>query len=41
VDTQAKGLGELVRSREVDVPAALVHQGKPAERLAARQGAAT
>ena len=34
VDTQAKGLGELLRSRSVDVPAALVAQGKPAQRLA-------
>jgi hypothetical protein len=34
LDTQAKGLGELVRSRAVTVPAALVAQGPPAERLA-------
>jgi hypothetical protein len=38
VDTQAKGLGELLRSREVDVPAALLQQGKPAARLAATGG---
>jgi hypothetical protein len=36
VDTQAKGLGELLRSRFVDVPAALVASGKPALRLAER-----
>jgi hypothetical protein len=35
LDTQAKGLGELLRSREVEVPAALVASGKPSERLAA------
>jgi hypothetical protein len=34
VDTQAKGLGELLRSRDVEVPAELVTSGKPAERLA-------
>jgi hypothetical protein len=36
LDTQAKGLGELLRSRTIDVPAALVASGKPAQRLAAR-----
>ncbi len=36
LDTQAKGLGELLRSRAIDVPAALVASGKPAQRLAAR-----
>jgi len=35
-DTQAKGLGELLRSRSIDVPAALVTSGKPAHRLATR-----
>jgi hypothetical protein len=35
LDTQAKGLGELLRSRHVDVPRALVSQGRPAERWAA------
>jgi Acyclic terpene utilisation family protein AtuA len=35
VDTQAKGLGELLRSRLVDVPAALVASGPAAARLAA------
>jgi hypothetical protein len=34
LDTQAKGLGELLRSKEVDVPEALVAVGKPAQRLA-------
>jgi Acyclic terpene utilisation family protein AtuA len=34
LDTQAKGLAELLRSRSVQVPAALVSSGKPAERLA-------
>lgn len=33
LDTQAKGLGELVRSRRVTVPSALVAAGTPAERL--------
>ena len=33
LDTQAKGLGELLRSRLVDVPAALVASGGPAARL--------
>jgi hypothetical protein len=37
-DTQAKGLGELLRSRAIDVPAALVASGKPAQRLDARTG---
>jgi hypothetical protein len=37
-DTQAKGLGELLRSRAIDVPAALVASGKPAQRLSARTG---
>ncbi len=35
VDAQAKGLGELLRSRLVDVPAALVAGGPAAARLAA------
>ena len=35
LDTQAKGLGELLRSRPVDVPAALVASGPAAARLAA------
>ena len=35
LDTQAKGLGELVRSRPVEVPAALVASGPVAARLAA------
>ncbi len=34
MDTQAKGLAELVRSRQVAVPAELVAHGRPAERLA-------
>ncbi len=34
LDTQAKGLGELLRSRDVEVPAALVSRGRPAARLA-------
>jgi hypothetical protein len=33
LDTQAKGLGELLRARQVDVPAALIAAGKPAARL--------
>lgn len=33
LDTQAKGLGELLRSRRIEVPAALVASGKPARRL--------
>jgi Acyclic terpene utilisation family protein AtuA len=33
-DSQAKGLGELLRSRELDVPVALVASGRPATRLA-------
>ena len=36
LDTQAKGLGELLRSRLVEVPVALVASGKPAQRLTAR-----
>ncbi len=36
LDTQAKGLGELLRSRAIDVPVALVASGKPAQRLASR-----
>jgi hypothetical protein len=32
-DTQAKGLGELLRARHVDVPAALLSCGGPARRL--------
>jgi hypothetical protein len=36
LDTQAKGLGELLRSRAIDVPVALVASGRPAQRLAAR-----
>jgi hypothetical protein len=36
IDTQAKGLGELLRSRLVEVPAALVASGRPAQRLAQR-----
>ena len=36
LDTQAKGLGELLRSRPVKVPAALVASGPAAARLAAR-----
>jgi hypothetical protein len=35
LDTQAKGLGELLRSRPVEVPAALVASGPAAARLAA------
>ena len=34
LDTQAKGLGELLRSRPVEVPAALVASGPVAARLA-------
>jgi hypothetical protein len=36
LDTQAKGLGELLRSRPVEVPAALAARGPVAARLAAR-----
>jgi hypothetical protein len=36
LDTQAKGLGELLRSRSVEVPEALVSSGPAAARLAAR-----
>jgi hypothetical protein len=35
LDAQAKGLGELVRARELEVPVALVESGRPAARLAA------
>ncbi len=35
LDTQAKGLGELLRSRAVEVPAALVARGPAAARLGA------
>jgi hypothetical protein len=35
LDTQAKGLGELLRSRQVEVPSALVASGPAAARLAA------
>jgi hypothetical protein len=35
VDTQAKGLGELLRARHLEVPAALVARGPVAARLAA------
>jgi Acyclic terpene utilisation family protein AtuA len=35
LDTQAKGLGELLRSRQVEVPAALVATGRAAARLTA------
>jgi hypothetical protein len=34
LDTQAKGLGELLRSRVVEVPASLVATGAPAARVA-------
>ncbi len=34
LDTQAKGLGELLRAQTVEVPAALVAAGRPAARLA-------
>ncbi len=34
LDTQAKGLGELLRSRLIDVPASLVASGRPAARHA-------
>jgi hypothetical protein len=40
LDTQAKGLGELLRSRAIEVPAALVASGRPAQRLAARTASA-
>jgi hypothetical protein len=36
LDTQAKGLAELIRSRTVAVPASLVAAGHPARRLASR-----
>jgi hypothetical protein len=35
LDTQAKGLGELLRSRHAEVPVDLVSSGRPAERWAA------
>jgi hypothetical protein len=35
LDTQAKGLGELVRARHIDVPAPLLSCRGPARRLAA------
>ena len=35
LDTQAKGLGELLRSRSVEVPARVVSAGPPAARRAA------
>ncbi len=35
LDTQAKSLAELLRSRSVDVPSALVDVGQPAARWAA------
>jgi Acyclic terpene utilisation family protein AtuA len=41
LDTQAKGLGELLRSRPVDVPASLVASGLPARRWAACGGGNT
>jgi len=34
LDTQAKGLGELLRSRLIDVPSSLVASGRPAARYA-------
>ena len=39
LDTQAKGLAELLRSRPWPVPPELVSTGPPAERLAALDGA--
>ena len=36
LDSQAKGLGELLRARQVEVPSALVASGPAAARLAAR-----
>jgi hypothetical protein len=38
LDTQAKGLGELLRSRFVEVPASLVSAGRPAARYASLAG---
>jgi hypothetical protein len=38
LDTQAKGLGELLRSRVIEVPVALVASGRPAQRLVVRTG---
>ena len=35
LDTQAKGLGELLRSRRMEVPSALVASGPAAARLTA------
>jgi hypothetical protein len=35
LDTQAKGLGELLRSRVAEVPRSLVSHGRPAQRWAA------
>jgi Acyclic terpene utilisation family protein AtuA len=35
LDTQAKGLGELLRARQVEVPSALVAAGRPASRFRA------
>jgi hypothetical protein len=40
LDSQAKGLGELLRSRAIDVRPALVAAGRPAERWRAWTGAA-
>ena len=40
LDTQAKGLGELLRSRHLEVPRSLVLRGRPAERWAALSAAA-
>jgi hypothetical protein len=39
LDTQAKGLGELLRSRDIEVPAALVATGRPSERWQSWTGA--
>jgi Acyclic terpene utilisation family protein AtuA len=39
LDTQAKGLAELLRSRYVQVPAELIESGRPAERLSSLDGA--
>jgi hypothetical protein len=39
LDTQAKGLAELLRSRHVQVPAELIESGRPAERVASLAGA--
>jgi hypothetical protein len=40
IDTQAKGLGELLRARDVEVPAGLVEGDGPARRRAAWSGGA-